>query len=57
MPLRYYIIDLQALLFMFNLGQASSSTVGPIDPKICMVDLLGQDHLVEPCVLSAIDKK
>ncbi len=28
--LRYYIIDLRALLFMFNLSQASASTVGPI---------------------------
>ena len=37
--LRYYIIDLWALLFMFNLSQASASTVGPIDTKICMVNL------------------
>ena len=28
--LRYYIIDLRVLLFMFNSSQASSSTVGPI---------------------------
>ena len=27
--LRYYIIDLRVLLFMFNLSQASTSTVGP----------------------------
>ena len=37
--LRYYIIDLQALIFMFNLSQASASTVDPIDPEICMVNL------------------
>ncbi len=27
------------LLFMFNLSQASASTIGPIDTKICMVNL------------------
>ncbi len=37
--LRYYIIDLRALLFMFNLSQASTSAVGPIDTKICIVNL------------------
>ncbi len=37
--LRYYIIDVGALLFMFNLSQANASTVGPIDTKICMVNL------------------
>ena len=35
--LRYYIIDLRALLFM--LSQASASAVGPIDTKICMLEL------------------
>ncbi len=29
--LRYYIIGLRVLLFMFNLSQASSLTVGPIE--------------------------
>ena len=37
--LRYYIIDLRVLLFMLNLSQASTSTIGPIDTKICMGDL------------------
>ena len=37
--LRYYTIDLQALLFIFKLSQASVSTVGPSDPKICMINL------------------
>ncbi len=37
MDLRYYIIDLRALLF--NLSQASALTVGPIDTRICMVNL------------------
>ncbi len=32
--LRYYIIDLQAILFMFNLSQASASAVGPIRSKL-----------------------
>ena len=38
---RYYIIDLdlRALLFMFNLSQASALTIGPIDTRICMVNL------------------
>ncbi len=39
MLLRYYIIDLRALLLIFNLSQASASTVGPVDTKICMVNL------------------
>ena len=30
LSLRYYIIDLRVLSFMFNLSQASSSTIGPI---------------------------
>ncbi len=39
MLLRYNIIDLLFVALMFNLSQASASTVSPIDTKMCMVIL------------------